>query len=590
MNLFLKWIWVNKNYLIMFLTPLLLLPLPVVIPSKEAGCAFVISLMAVYWCTEALPLAITALIPVVLFPMMKIMDSDAVCNQYLKDSNMLFVGGLLIALAVEQWNLHKRIALRVLLIVGVKPALLMMGFMGTTAFLSMWISNTATTAMMVPIAHAVLEQLSNSEAETQDDYEGAHQNPGYEPETMTEKKMELTTNGSNGHIFQVEEGAGPVTNSSSALRNKYSELSKGMSLCVCYAASIGGTATLTGTTTNLILKGQVDDLFKNNNDVVNFATWFAFSFPNMILMLFLAWFWLQWMYMGFNFKETFGCGKERTERDRKAYNVIKEEHNKLGKMTFAEIGVLIIFIVLVLLWFTRDPGFMKGWATDLFKVENKQYVTDGTVAIFMGMVLFFVPSELPRFFCCEKDQSQRETFKAPKALMTWDVVHEKMPWNIVLLLGGGFALAKGSEESGLSGWLGQKLTPLQEIPAPATALIICILVAFFTECSSNVATTTLFLPILASMAQAINLNPLYVMLPCTLCASMAFMLPVATPPNAIVFSYKNLKVIDMVKAGSVLNIIGVLCINLALNTWGMALFHLDTFPEWAKTNLTSSNP
>ncbi|NWT46469.1 S13A2 protein, partial [Chroicocephalus maculipennis] len=573
---------------------------------QEAQCGYVIIVMALFWCTEALPLAVTALFPVLLFPLMNIMDSTTVCREYLKDTNMLFIGGLLMAIAIESWELHKRVALRVLLITGVRPALLLMGFMIVTAFLSMWISNTATTAMMVPIAQAVLEQLHKSEMESSaagHGYENINKafelqeeptKSGISEETEEKDEWVMTALPSvtllflswdlgNSQVLTVEEDRKGNEN---LLEEKHKNFSKGMSLCICYSASIGGIATLTGTTPNLVLQGQVDELFPDNGNIINFASWFSFAFPTMIVLLVLTWIWLQILYLGFNFQKNFGCAGDASAKakEQRAYDTIKEESRKLGSMKFAEIAVLILFILLVLLWFTRDPGFIPGWATVLFNKNDTSYVTDATVAIFISVLLFIIPSDIPT-----RDREQtgnKSKIPTPPALLDWKTVHQKMPWNIVFLLGGGFALAKGSEESGLSAWLGTKLTPLQQIPHPAIALLLCLLIATFTECTSNVATTTLFLPILASMAEAICLNPLYVMLPCTLSASLAFMLPVATPPNAIVFSYGQLRVIDMAKAGFILNILGVLTITLAINTWASSLFQLETFPSWANRSGT----
>ncbi|XP_067231828.1 solute carrier family 13 member 5a isoform X1 [Chanodichthys erythropterus] len=570
-------IWRMKNGLIIFCTPFLLLPLPLVIGTKEAGCAYVVALMAVYWCTEVLPLAITALLPVVLFPLFRIMESKDVCMQYLKDTNMLFLGGLMVAVAVEHWNLHKRIALRVLLIVGVRPALLMLGFMGVTAFLSMWISNTATTAMMVPIVQAVLEQLNN----TAEEQTTIPENEEKSTEKQNETQVFLCSVVPNGHSFTIESD----TEQHSQDAEERLKMCKGLTLCVCYAASIGGTATLTGTGPNLVLMGQMSQLFPNNPDIINFASWFGFAFPNMIIMLLLAWLWLQIVFLGLNFRKTWGCGMVKTEKEIAAYNVIKEEHRSLGPMTFGELSVLALFVLLVVLWFTRDPGFVDGWATGFFNVE-KEFVTDATVAVFVAALLFIFPSKPPRL-CFWRAQSfdtvpQQESGPTP-TLLTWKVTQKKMPWSIILLLGGGFALAKGSEDSGLSKWLGDQMSPLQSIPPWAIAIVVCLMIATFTECTSNVATATLFLPILASMSQSIGINPLYVMIPCTLSASFAFMLPVATPPNAIVFSYGYLKVSDMARTGIVMNIIGILSITLAINSWGRAIFSLDTFPSWANT-------
>ncbi|KAK5929295.1 hypothetical protein CgunFtcFv8_010535 [Champsocephalus gunnari] len=581
-------LWKYRNYIVIVLTPLLLLPLPLASPTSEAKCGYVIILMALYWCTECIPLAVTALLPVILFPMMGIMESNEVCIQYLKDSNMLFIGGLLVAIAVEHWNLHRRIALQVLLIVGVKPSLLMIGFMGTTAFLSMWISNTASTAMMLPIANAVLQQLCDTEANAEErEFNMAAAKNGLDNQAFEMGDAKLQSKENTINLDADKDDSNGIISSLEAQQRrlkteqKYTKLTKGMSLSVCYAASIGGTATLTGTTPNVIMKGQIDELFPDNGGVINFASWFGFSFPNMVLMLALSWLWLQFMFLGFNLKSTFGCGT-KNEGDREAFQVIKDEHKKLGRMSFAEGCVLTIFTLLVVLWFTREPGFIPGWATVLFN-KDKTYVTDGTVAILMSALFFCIPSKLPR--CCGRSEDGASS-EAPAALLNWDVVHKKMPWNILLLLGGGFALAHGSEKSGLSLWLGESLIPLQSIPPFAISILLCLLVAMFTECSSNTATTTLFLPILASMATAIKIHPLYVMFPCTISASLAFMLPVATPPNAIAFSYGNLKVLDMAKAGFILNILGVITINIAINTWGVAMFNLNEFPSWANVTKT----
>ncbi|NXI09586.1 S13A2 protein, partial [Irena cyanogastra] len=569
-------------------------------PWQEAQCGYVIIVMALYWCTEALPLAVTAFLPVLLFPLMNIMDSTTVSQEYLKDSNMLFVGGLVMAIAIETWNLHKRVALRVLLITGVRPALLLLGFMVVTAFLSMWISNTATTAMMLPIAHAVMEQLHKSEAESHTTGQGSeHTNKAFElqekePDSLKEPEETglkpfpvhysscisfVPWDLGNSHVLTVEEDR----KADEEIEKKHANLSKGMSLCICYSSSIGGIATLTGTTPNLVLQGQVNDLYRDNGGIINFASWFSFAFPTMLILLFLSWLWLQILYLGFNFKKNFGCGANAATkaREQQAYEIIKAENKKLGKMKFEEIEVLIIFILLVVLWFTREPGFIPGWATVLFNKDDTSYVTDATVAIFISLLLFILPSGPSNRGRDQEQTEGRAKFQAPPPLLDWKVVQQKMPWNILFLLGGGFALAKGSEVSGLSTWLGSKLTPLENIPAPAIAFLVCLLIATFTECTSNVATTTLFLPILATMSEAICLNPLYVMLPCTLAASLAFMLPVATPPNAIAFSYGQLRVIDMAKAGFVLNILGVLTITLSINTWASSLFQLQTFPSWA---------
>ncbi|XP_021033547.1 solute carrier family 13 member 5 isoform X2 [Mus caroli] len=560
-----------KSFAILLFTPILMLPLIILVPDKFVRCAYVIVIMAVYWCTDVIPVAVTSLLPVLLFPILKVLDSKQVCIQYMKDTNMLFLGSLIVAAAVERWKLHKRIALRMLLFVGTKPSRLMLGFMFVTAFLSMWISNTAATAMMMPIVEAMLQQMiaTNTAVEASQgtlellDKNKASELPGsqvvFEDPSVQEQEDEET-------------------------KNMY----KAMHLCVCYSASIGGTATLTGTGPNVVLLGQMQELFPDSKDVLNYASWFGFAFPNMVMMLVLAWLCLQCFYMRHNLKKTcICCGEKKRDTEKVAYKVLNEEYQKLGSLSYPECSVLFCFTLLVILWFSRDPGFMPGWLSFAWVEENTIHITDATVAIFVAILLFIIPSQKPKFNFSSQTEEERKTPFYPPALLDWKVAQEKVPWDIVLLLGGGFAMAKGCETSGLSKWMAAQMEPLRLVKPAVITLILSCLVAMTTECTSNVATTTLFLPIFASMARSIGIHPLYVMIPCTMSASLAFMLPVATPPNAIVFAYGHLRVVDMMKTGLIMNFVGILSVFLSVNTWGRAMFNLDNFPDWA--NSTSIN-
>ncbi|XP_078599116.1 Na(+)/citrate cotransporter-like isoform X1 [Branchiostoma floridae x Branchiostoma japonicum] len=635
--------------IVFLLTPVVLCPLPIYFAStqysKIAACAYAVIIMAVYWTTEVLPLAVTALLPIILFPMLGVQSSKDVCINYLKDNNFLFVGGLLVAVAIEKWNLHKRIALRVLLTVGSEPRWLMLGMMSATAFLSMWISNTATTAMMVPIAQAILTELLRDTGK--DKPEERRMLPpdgktggGEDGEALKLKEIRMEE-GDHDFVEDDTTMAEDQKQLQSSSADSGDRMSKGLLLCICYAANIGGTATLTGTGPNLVITQAVDTLFPNGPGI-DFVTWFSFGFPAMILALLLAWIWLQCMFLDCSC--LLGCIKQRgckgrckRDRNNAAYKVIRRQYDELGPVSFPEKVVLLHFVLLVLLWFFRDMKFVKlenkraaGWT--YFFVKG--YMTDAATGIMVAIFLFFWPSKPPNFMCCRRKRDTRPAEPAPP-ILDWATVHQKMPWSVVILLGGGFALADGVKASGLSDWMGQGFQTFAGFPVVALALIICvivafiteftsntstaaiflpilgklvsglsmwlseaftslagvppavvalvvsIIVAFITEFTSNVSTASIFLPIIGKMAEGICVHPYYLMIPATIACSFAFMLPVATPPNAIVFSYGRIKVFDMAKCGFMLNLGCILVLTFAINTYGIPLYGLSTFPSWA---------
>lgn len=466
--------------------------------------AAVAALMAIWWMTEAIPIPATALLPVALFPLLGVMTGKAVAATYFNSIIFLFIGGFIMALAMQRWNLHRRIALRIILTLGTSPRRLMLGFMIATAFLSMWISNTATTMMMVPIALAIIIKLRES-------------NEG-------------------GDL-----GRFPV----------------GLLIGIAYAASIGGIATLIGTPPNLSFS-RIFAIYFPQAPEISFANWFVFGLPCSVVLLAIAWVVLAVMFAPRIRTASVGRG------------IFRQEYARLGQMTYEEKWVLTLFGLMALLWLFREgigagEFSLPGWSA-LLAVPG--YVDDGTVAIAVSLLLFVIPSKSAKSKC----------------LMDWTTAR-RLHWGIVLLFGGGFALATGFKESGLSVWVAEQLTVLGDAPAVILVGSVCTLMTFLTELTSNTATTEMALPLLGSLAVAIKANPLLLMIPATLSASCAFMLPVATPPNAIVFGSGEVRMTDMMRAGIYMNLIGVVLITGLLYLLGLAVFNIDpaVLPGWAVT-------
>ncbi|KAK2714009.1 hypothetical protein QYM36_008568 [Artemia franciscana] len=353
-------------------------------------------------------------------------------------------------------------------------------------------------------------------------------------------------------------------------------------LAVAYSANIGGTGTIIGSSPQLAFKGILATLYPEQTDM-NFATWMAFNVPGMLINVFIAWIWLQLLFIGFDWK----AERENKQAQQKARALIKMKLKELGPMTFHEAMVLTLFIILALLWFFRDPQFIPGWAAPWHEIGIQ--VEDATAAILIVTLMFMIPAQ-PDFWCLRPKEATGKV-KAGPALLNWQVCQDKIPWGIVLLLGGGFALSDAVKVSGLSDWLGIQLEGLKVLPQFAILVIVCVMTAIVTEVASNTATANILLPVLAKMSEQIGVNPLYLMLPAAVTCSYAFMLPVATPPNAIVFTAGKMKAKEMIKTGFMMNIFCVIVLCALTETLGVALFDIKTFPDWAnKTEITIVSP
>ena len=440
--------------------------------QKMAGIGL---LMACWWLTDAIPIPATAMVPIFLYAPLEIASTKATAAKYSNQFVFLFLGGFIIAAAMERWNLHRRIALNIVLRSGTGPRQLIFGFMIATAFLSMFISNTATTMMMVPIAIAVVNTLSE-------------------------------------HL------------SIDGLKKTF-----GMSLmlAIAYAANTGGMTTLVGTPPNIVFS----EYYSTNYGTMTFSKWLLMAFP------FVATFFV-FMVVYFLFFCDIGV-KDMQAGSKESKQVIEEALKKLGKMSTAEKRVLLVFAVTVFLWIFRSPietGLFEipGWAT-LF--PNPKYMHDTTVAIAASVLLFALPSG-----------------EIGTPLLDWNRVSGRIPWGTLILFGGGFALAMGFQESGLAQFIGDKLVVLKELPTPILVAIVFVVIAGLTELSSNLATINIFLPILGSLSVTLGLEPIVLLFPATIAVSCAFMFPVATPPNAIVFGSGWIRVSEMAKKGVALNL------------------------------------
>ncbi|KAL3856478.1 hypothetical protein ACJMK2_011232 [Sinanodonta woodiana] len=527
----------------------------------ESKGAYGLLLIGIYWITEAFPIAVTAMIPIVLFPLMGVASEKKLATAYFSSASFILIGGMGCAIAIEKWNLHRRFALKVLLLIGSDVRRLMLGFMMATGGISMWISNTASAAMMIPIAQAVLVQLI--QIRKRDKSLHIHESEESELEIIDNEKEHCDPEDEESATLSIEKDASDRFNFNE-LDLESKKLCKMISLCICYAASCGGIATLTGSGTNLVMKGHIDRI-SDGQSGLTFSSWFVFGFPVALLSLLCAWLVLQVFFLGV--RQTFCCKKESGFGD--VNKILLEEYQRLGPLSFSEKGTIGHFVLLLLLWFFQEPEVFTGWSS----IFPKGYIGNGVPSLLVLCSLFIFPNGISK--------NSDDFMKHGHALLNWNITSAKMPWGTILLLGGGFALATVCETSGLSIWLADQMSVLSTLPLWLMALLVNLIASLATEVTSNVAITTILMPILTDLAIGIHVHPVYLLLPASISTSFAFMLPVATPPNTIVFSYGYLKVFDMVRVGFVLNLICVFIVTMAISTYGRIYFNLDEFPEWA---------
>ncbi|WP_347922466.1 DASS family sodium-coupled anion symporter [Pontimicrobium sp. SW4] len=448
--------------------------------------------VAVWWIFEVVPIAVTAMLPIILFPITGVMELSITTAAFGHKYVFLYIGGFILAIAIEKWNLHKRIALTVINVIGTSVSRIILGFMLATAFLSMWISNTATTVMMLPIGMAIILQLKDN------------------PKTKEDENA----------IF-----------------------GKALMLSIAYSASIGGIATLIGTPPNLIFAGILEEQY---NIEMTFSKWIIYGLPISIILLFICWKYITTIAFKFTQKD-FPGGKAEIKRLLKS----------LGKISYEEKTVLIVFCVTAFLWMTRS-----------FLVSKLIPAIDDTIiAMISATILFILPTKN----------------KTEKKIIDWQSA-VKLPWGILLLFGGGLALAEGFKTTGLAEWIGLQITQFENLPLFALLFVLIFAVNFLTEITSNLATTAMLLPIIAPIALVLDVHPFTLMVGITVAASCAFMLPVATPPNAIVFGSGYLKIPDMIRVGIWMNIISIIIIAIITYFLLPILWDFDAmvFPEALK--------
>jgi len=481
---------------------MLLIPTPAGMEPAAQKMASVALLMATWWMCESIPIPATSLLPIALFPFLGIMHTKQATGPYASHLIFLFMGGFIIALSMQRWNLHRRIAMNIVKTVGFSPARLIFGFMVATAALSAFVSNTATTVMMMPIGLAIITHVIEEGRK-----EGLDREIDFSPDKFA---------------FGLN-----------------------LMLGIAYAASIGGIATLIGTPPNTVLAGYLQ---KTYGYEITFASWLKVGVPLVLVFLPLCWIWLIKVANPMKLKKVPG-GRD----------LISDELRAMGSMSAGERWTAAVFLLTALGWiFRKNLGFL---------FPDPKLITDAAIAMTGAILLFLIPVNM----------------KKNEFVMNWHWA-SKMPWGVLILFGGGLAMAAGFKATRLAGWIGSRVGLLENAPVLLLVIAVATLIIFLTEMTSNTATSAMVMPILSAVAIGLGQNPLLLVVPAAIAASCAFMLPVATPPNAIVFGSGYVTIPQMARSGLGLNIVGIVITLLVTYILVIPVFDvvINEVPVWAQ--------
>ncbi|KAK9887063.1 hypothetical protein WA026_019998 [Henosepilachna vigintioctopunctata] len=523
--------------------PLTLLSIIIIDDSRPSKCLFVVLLMIGYWITETLNIIITSFLPIVLFPVLDVMSTEQICSSYMDGANMMFLVGVILASAVKYSRLHERIALTLITFIGCSPKKLHLGIVVISAVTSMWISNTATTNVMIPIVSSILTEFESRGLVT---------------------------------LFHPDSDQSSSQPYSRDMR-KPTAATMCYYISVAYASIIGSMGTLIGTEVNISFKGVFESTFKDAPPI-NFGYFMLATIPIVILILIFSTLMLQIWFLGLfrpNSKEAqlFAVGEEVVAV---AQAIIDSKRKKLGSITFHEIAVSFCYLLAIFLWIVKSTNRVSGWIKSI-----KVRLDDSTIGVVVVILMFCIPVK-PNSISTDRERNKSKQVIV-HGLTTWKFIRNNVPWGVVLLIGSGVALAKAIKISTMDDYILNLIGDLKYTNPYLVLTSSCIAVGCLTQFSTNVVVANISLPLMAELAQDLNMNPLFLMYPVTLSCSFTFMFPVSAAPNSVAALTCNMPTKEMIKIGIILLIISLMILLVVTAVIFSVIFDSNVLPHWART-------